>query len=439
MDFAKNEASESREVELRRPAFAEAFWFWLKLGCISFGGPAGQIAVMHQELVERRRWISEASFLHALNYCMLLPGPEAQQLATYAGWLLHGTLGGFVAGAFFVLPSMFLLWGLSLAYVGFGSVPWVAAVFYGLKPAVVGIIAAAVLRVGRKALKEKWMWFMAAAAFVALFVFKVPFPAVLLVAALAGWIASASKTDGGPDDAREAIPAGAEVSRPARPSFARSARVAAAGLLSWWLPVLALGLWLGPGHVLVRQALFFSKAAMLTFGGAYAVLPYVSQQAVELYSWLSPSQMLDGLAFAETTPGPLIMVLEFVGFLGAWNQPAPFTPFLAATLGALVSVWCTFAPCFLWIFLGAPYSEWLRGNRRLNGILSAITAAVVGVILNLAVWAAIPVFFPADKRVDGFSIGVAVLSLAAVSRWRWHVLPVVFTSAALGVLWKVVF
>jgi chromate transporter len=435
MDFAGNRTTGPREADLVKPAFREAFWFWLKLGCVSFGGPAGQIAIMHQELVERRRWMSEASFLHALNYCMLLPGPEAQQLATYAGWLLHGTPGGFVAGVFFVLPSMFLLWGLSLAYVEFGGLPWVASVFYGLKPAVVGIIAAAVLRVGRKALKERWMWVLAAAAFASLSVLKLPFPAVLLCAALTGWKALPAKRDG----ERDAVPAaGAGSGRAQRPSFARSVRVAAVGLLSWWLPVLGLGLWLGPGHVLVRQGLFFSKAAMLTFGGAYAVLPYVSQQAVELYGWLSPSQMLDGIAFAETTPGPLIMVLEFVGFLGAWNNPAPFTPVLAATFGAMVSVWCTFAPCFLWIFLGAPYVEWLRGNQLLNGILSAITAAVVGVILNLAVWAAVPVFFPEDKRVDGFSVGVALLSLAAVSRWRWHVVPVVFAAAALGVIWKAV-
>lgn len=438
MDFAERQKAGPHGLELQKPAFAEAFRFWLKLGCISFGGPAGQIAIMHQELVQRRRWISDSSFLHALNYCMLLPGPEAQQLATYIGWRLHGTLGGFVAGIFFVLPSMFLLWGLSLAYVSLGSVPWVVAVFYGLKPAVVGIIVAAVLRVGRKALKGSLMWVLAAGAFVALFVFKLPFPAVLLLAALTGWLCSFSKSGG-----NEAAPHGEatiEVAEtvPGLPSVARSLRVACVGLLSWWLPVLGLGVWLGPGHVLVRQGLFFSKAAMLTFGGAYAVLPYVSQQAVELYAWLSPSQMLDGLAFAETTPGPLIMVLEFVGFLGAWHQPAPFTPVFAATLGAMVSVWCTFAPCFLWIFLGAPYIEWLRRNRRLKEVLSSITAAVVGVILNLAVWSAVPVFFPADKHVDGFSIAVALLSLTAVSRWKWHVLSVVFTSAALGVLWKTV-
>ncbi len=433
--------------EPRHPSFTEAFWFWLKLGLISFGGPTGQIAIMHSELVEKKRWISEDRFLHALNFCMLLPGPEAQQLATYIGWLLHKTWGGVVAGGLFVLPSMLLLWALSLVYVRFGAVPWIAAVFYGLKPAVVAIVVSAVLRIGTKALKNRVMWLIAAAAFVAIFWFKTPFPALVLTAASIGflggrfWPALFSVQKGhaasGATVGTSILSDDASSPEHTLPSAKRSLKMAGSCLALWWLPVVLVGLWLGPAHALFQEALFFSKAAMVTFGGAYAVLPYVAQQAVESFGWLAAPQMLDGLALAETTPGPLIMVLEFVGFLGGWNHPGPLSPLISATLGALITVWCTFLPCFLWIFLGAPYIEQLRGNTRISTALSAVTAAVVGVILNLALWFAANVFFPESTRVDVFAIVVAAVALIGMIRWKWGTIPVVLATGALGILWKV--
>ncbi len=419
------------------PSFAEAFRFWLKLGFISFGGPAGQIAIMHQELVEHRRWISEERFLHALNYCMLLPGPEAQQLATYVGWLLHGTRGGIAAGALFVLPSAVILWALSWAYVTFGDLPWMAALLYGLKPAVLAIVAAAAIRIGGKVLKNGAMIALAACAFVALFVFKVPFPVIILGAGVAGWIG------GRVAPAKFAVlkeHAAAHSSGPApvpvRPSPWRSLRVVAIGLALWWAPVWALFAWLGAESTLVKQGLFFSKAALVTFGGAYAVLPYVSQQAVENYGWLQPGQMLDGLGLAETTPGPLIMVLQFVGFVGAWQHPGALPPLVAATLGAAITTWTTFVPCFLWIFLGAPYVEGLRNHVRLTAALSAITAAVVGVILNLAVWFGLHIVWLPPGRVDWFAAAFATVAFAGLVRWKWNVIPVVLGGALAGLVWR---
>ncbi len=422
------------------PTFAEAFRFWLKLGFISFGGPAGQIAIMHAELVEKKRWISEARFLHALNYCMLLPGPEAQQLAIYIGWLLHRTWGGIVAGALFVIPSAGILWALSYGYVAFGTVPWVAAIFYGLKPAVLAIVAAAVLRIGSKALKNSVLWAVAGLAFVAIFFFHTPFPAILIAAGFIGLIGGRIRRDKflvlpshGESALDDQVAAGAAV----RPSFARAVRVLATGLALWWLPVLLTGLWLGWDHAVFREGIFFSKAATVTFGGAYAVLPYVSQQAVEHYGWLSAGQMLDGLALAETTPGPLIMVLQFVGFLGGWNHPGALSPLLAATLGAGLTTWTTFLPCFLWIFLGAPHIEQLRGNENLTTALSAVTAAVVGVILNLAVWFGLHVLFPAPAQVDWFALGVSTVAFAGLVRWKWEVIPVVAGAGLAGLLFKI--
>ena len=421
------------------PSFAEAFRFWLKLGFISFGGPAGQIAIMHQELVERRRWISEERFLHALNYCMLLPGPEAQQLATYVGWLLHGTRGGIVAGALFVLPSALILWALSWAYVTFGSLPWMAALLYGLKPAVLAIVAAAAIRIGGKVLKNAAMNTLAAGAFIALFVFHVPFPVIVLGAGVAGWIG------GRVAPAKFAVLKGHGAVQPGRvapvrerPSLWRSLRVLAIGLALWWVPVWALFAWLGAESTLVRQGLFFSKAALVTFGGAYAVLPYVSQQAVEHYGWLQPGQMLDGLGLAETTPGPLIMVLQFVGFVGAWQHPGALPPLLAATLGAAITTWTTFLPCFLWIFLGAPYIEGLRDNVRLAAALSAITAAVVGVILNLAVWFGLHILWVPPGRVDWFAAAFAAVAFTGLVRWKWNVIAVVLAGALAGLVWRLV-
>jgi chromate transporter len=428
------------------PSFAEAFRFWLKLGFISFGGPTGQIAIMHEELVEKRRWISEGRFLHALNFCMLLPGPEAQQLAIYIGWLLHRTWGGIAAGALFVLPSMFILWGLSCAYVFYGSVPWVAAIFYGLKPAVVAIVAAAVIRIGRKALKNEVLWAIAGLAFVAIFFLRAPFPLIVFAAAIAGWIGgklfpAKFHIPLGHGSSGDAHVIGDAAAAHTAPSLRRAAKVIVVCLALWWTPVLAAGWWLGTEHALFRESVFFSKAAMLTFGGAYAVLPYVSQQAVETHGWLSAGQMLDGLALAETTPGPLIMVLQFVGFLGGWHQPGPLTPFAAATLGALLTTWTTFVPCFLWIFLGAPHIERLRGNARLTAALSAVTAAVVGVILNLAMWFALHVFFPEPRNlrgsgIDWFAAAICLAAFIGMTRWKWDLIPVVLGAGGIGLLWK---
>lgn len=426
------------------PSFGEAFRFWLKLGFISFGGPTGQIAIMHTELVEKKRWISESRFLHALNFCMLLPGPEAQQLAVYIGWLLHRTWGGIVAGALFVIPSMFILWGLSYIYVVYGNVPWIAAIFYGLKPAVLAIVAAAVIRIGRKALKNQVMWGIALLAFIAIYFLEVPFPALVISAIVIGAIGgkvwpqrfAVSSGHGGIADAGGQVLADdGDVALPQQPSFGRALWILAIGLAIWWGPLVLARVALGPEHTLWREGVFFSKAALVTFGGAYAVLPYVSQQAVETYHWLAPGQMLDGLGLAESTPGPLIMVLQFVGFLGGWNQPGNLAPFHAATLGALVTTWATFVPCFIWIFMGAPYIERLRGNKGLTAALSAVTAAVVGVVLNLAVWFGLHVLFPNDGRLDWFALAVATVAFAGMLRWKWDVIPVVLGSGVLGLIY----
>jgi chromate transporter len=433
----------------RHPSFREAFRFWLKLGFISFGGPTGQIAIMHAELVEKRKWISEARFLHALNYCMLLPGPEATQLATYIGWLLHKTWGGIVAGSLFVLPSVFILWVLSFVYVTFGKVPAVEAVFYGLKPAVLAIVAVAVIRIGKRVLKNEVMWALAGLAFVAIYFLKAPFPLILITAGVIGslggkWWPKKFLVVGSHDTKNEKS-SGAVLSDEAaapvhtRPSLGRAVKVCAVGLALWWTPVLAFGAWLGWGHTLFREGLFFSKAAMVTFGGAYAVLPYVGQQAVESYGWLDAGQMLDGLGLAETTPGPLIMVLQFVGFLGGWQHPGQLPPLAAATLGALITTWTTFVPCFLWIFLGAPHIEQMRGNQHLNATLSAVTAAVVGVILNLAVWFGLHVLQPAGKAVDIYAIAVALAAFVGMFKWKWDIIPLVFGAGLLGMIYKLIF
>ncbi len=428
----------------RHPTFAEAFRFWLKLGFISFGGPTGQIAIMHAELVEKKRWISEARFLHALNYCMLLPGPEAQQLATYVGWLLHKTPGGVVAGTLFVLPSVFILWALSYVYMAYGHVAWIADLFYGLKPAVLAIVAGAVLRIGNKALKNDVMWTLAGLAFVAIFFFKAPFPLIILAAGLVGFAGGkiwqskflVIKGHAAKAGADSSISDAGDVAEHTRPSLARAIKVVVVCLVLWWTPVLLLGVWLGWDGTLFKQGCFFSKAAMVTFGGAYAVLPYVSQQAVEHYGWLSAGQMLDGLGLAETTPGPLIMVLQFVGFLGGWHHPGTLPPLVAATLGAGITTWTTFVPCFLWIFLGAPHIEQLRGNVTLTTALSAITAAVVGVVLNLAVWFGLHVLFPAGGGADWFVVVVSLVAFMGMTKWKWGIIPAVIGAGVLGVVYR---
>ncbi|HYP18186.1 MAG TPA: chromate efflux transporter [Opitutus sp.] len=429
-------------MDQRHPSFAEALRFWLKLGFISFGGPAGQIAIMHTELVERKKWIGEQRFLHALNYCMLLPGPEATQLATYCGWLLHRTWGGIAAGVLFVLPSAVLLWALSYVYVAFGAVPWIAAIFYGLKPAVTAIVAVAVIRIGARALRSGPLWAVALTAFVAIFWFKVPFPLIVLSAAALGFVladwaplrAPATNAHGpAPGTVSSFVVDDAHAAAGhTKPSLGRALKVCAVSLALWWLPVVAAGGWQGWDGVLVREGVFFSKAAMVTFGGAYAVLPYVGQQAVETYGWLTAPQMLDGLGLAETTPGPLIMVVQFVGFLGGWNHAGAGSPLAMATLGAAITTWTTFVPCFLWIFLGAPHIEQLRGNVRLSSALSTVTASVVGVVLNLAVWFGLHVFLPERKGVDWFAVALAAAAFAAMQRWKVGVIPVVIGSGVIG-------
>ncbi|MCA9532106.1 MAG: chromate efflux transporter [Myxococcales bacterium] len=441
--------------------FGEAVRVWAKIGLLSFGGPAGQVALMHKELVERRKWVDEERFLHALNYCMLLPGPEAQQLATYIGWLLHKTRGGLAAGLLFVLPGFVAILGLSVLYAGFRELPAVDAVFFGLKAAVLAVVVEAVLRIGKRALKSRAMVAVAALAFVAIFFFDVPFPAVVLGAGTLGLVGSRVRPGAFPEPAKvvaggphhtviDRMAASGELGH-TQPSRARALRVVAVCGLLWAAPVVALALALGAESVFVQEGVFFSKAAVVTFGGAYAVLAYIAQRAVETYGWLQPGEMLDGLGLAETTPGPLIMVVQFVGFLGAYRHPGLLPPMLAGVLGSVVTVWVTFVPCFLWIFLGAPYIEALRGNRGLHAGLSAITAAVVGVILNLSLWFGLHVVFAqVDERHFGplrlfvpalgsLDAAAAVLAGGAMlAMLRFHVsLPKTLAAcAALGLVWK---
>jgi chromate transporter len=428
------------------PNFADALRFWLKLGFISFGGPTGQIAIMHTELVENKKWISETRFLHALNYCMLLPGPEAQQLAMYVGWLLHKTPGGIVAGALFVLPSVFILWGLSFVYVNYGKLDWIAALFYGLKPAVMAIVAFAVIRLGQKALKNEVMWILALSAFIGIFFFAIPFPLIILGAGAIGFTGGkiwpkkflVGANRGANNNGVQSVLSDEDESPlHTKPSLRRALKVGAICLTFWWLPVFVLGGWQGWNSTLFQQGIFFSKAAMVTFGGAYAVLPYVAQKAVADHHWLSAGQMLDGLGLAETTPGPLIMVLQFVGFLGAWNNPGNLSPLVAATLGAFITTWVTFVPCFLWIFLGAPHIEQLRGNKNLTSALSSITAAVVGVVLNLAMWFGLHILFPNDGVIDWFAVIVSAIAFIGMWRWNWNLIAVVLGSGLAGLVFKI--
>jgi chromate transporter len=439
----------------------EAFWTWMRVAALSFGGPAGQIAVMHRILVEEKRWVSEERFLHALNYCMLLPGPEAQQLATYIGWLMHRTLGGVVAGGLFVLPGILAIMALSYIYAGWGNVPIVAALFFGLKAAVLAIVVEAVVRIGRRALKNRMLVGLAAAAFVGIFFLGVPFPIIILIAAFVGFIAglggAAAFQGGGGHGASKASTVepvvdsllGEHLPEHARPTVLRSLQVSAVWLGLWLVPVATLLASVGSANVFSQIAVFFSKMAMVTFGGAYAVLAYVAQQAVEHYHWLKPGEMLDGLGMAETTPGPLIMVLQFVGFMAAFRDPGSLPPMLAGTLGGLLATWVTFTPCFLWIFLGAPFIERLRGNKALNAALSAITAAVVGVVLNLAIWFAIHAIFrqtipvrafpfafdaPNVLSVDPWALALAVAAAVAIFRFKAGMIQTLAASCAAGIV-----
>jgi chromate transporter len=429
-------------------SFAEAFRFWLKLGFISFGGPAGQIAIMHAELVERRRWISERRFLHALNYCMLLPGPEAQQLATYIGWLLHRTWGGIVAGALFVLPSLFILIALSWIYLRFGDVPVVAGIFYGIKPAVTALVLHAAYRIGTRALKNGWMRGISAAAFVAIFAFDTPFPAIVIAAGAIGWLGAQRWPEvfalgGGHGSAKVHYgPALIDDDTPtpghARFTRGRLARVLAIGLGLWALAMAALLATQGVHGTLTQMAWFFTKAALVTFGGAYAVLPYVYQGAVEHHQWLTGPQMIDGLALGESTPGPLIMVVAFVGFLGGWGEQVlgPEALFLGGALAATVVTFFTFLPSFVFILAGGPAVEATHGRLGFTAPLSAITAAVVGVIVNLALFFAYYVLWPQgfDGRFDFVSALIAVAAGVALFRYNVGVLPLLGACAAVGLV-----
>ena len=423
------------------PTFGQALHFWVKLGFISFGGPTGQIAIMQTELVDRRGWISQAHFLHALNFCMLLPGPEAMQLATYIGWLLHRTAGGLAAGLFFIIPSIFILLALSYVYAAFGTLPWIAALFYGLKPAVLAIVASATLRIGARALRHPLMYLVAAAAFSGLFFFHLPFPVIIAAAGGLGFIGGRWRPDLFAADAarsasRESSKETSGQPLHTRPSTWRAIRVILVALTFWVVPLVALKVWRGGGDVFFKEAVFFSKAAMVTFGGAYAVLPYVAQQAVEKYHWLSAVEMMDGLGLAETTPGPLIMVLQFVGFMAGWRQAGDLG-LAGAVLGGLTATYFTFMPCFLWIFLGAPYIEQTRTYRGLAGALGTITAAVVGVVLNLAVWFGLHVLWPPTGGVDWFALGLTTVSFVGLQRYRWGIVPVVTGAALLGLLYQI--
>ncbi len=425
------------------PTFTEALRFWWKLGWISFGGPAGQIAIMHKEIIERRRWMSEEHFLHALNFCMLLPGPEAQQLATYLGWRLHGARGGIAAGVLFVLPSMFILLGLSWLYMAGGDIAWVNGLFYGLTAAVIAIVVSAVKRIGSKALKSPSLWALAGLSFVAIFVFKINFVIIILSAALIGYVGGKlypKQFPAGKGHGKSGVKELPCVDLPPAPkaTVGRTLLVSAICLTLWWLPVLGVGLWLGWKGIHFQEGLFFSKAAMVTIGGAYAVLPYVAQMAVEKFGWLSQTQMMAGLGLAETTPGPLIMVLQFVGFIAAWQNPGDLSPLAAGTLGALVTTWVTFLPCFLFVFIGAPHVEGLRERPGLSTALTGITAAVVGVILNLAIWFAWHALAPTGGKFDYFVAVVAIGAWVAMERFKIGVIPTLGACAVLGMIWKLV-
>ncbi|MFN2452895.1 MAG: chromate efflux transporter [Pyrinomonadaceae bacterium] len=436
--------------------FGEAFRFWVKLGFISFGGPAGQIAIMHREVVERRRWLSEERFLHALNYCVLLPGPEAQQLAIYIGWLLHRTPGGIVAGAFFVIPSIFVLLALSYVYAAYGNVPAIAGVLAGFKPVVVAIVVEAVLKIGGRALKRRVHFLIAAVAFVALYFLRIPFPLIVLAAGVTGLIgarlfpplftaepAKPVNSDGNGSSNRHdksaetplAIDDAAPPLPHTIPSRARFIRTVAIGLLLWALPFAALVAWRGWGSLHAQEYRFFTQAALVTFGGAYAVLAYVTQVMAESYKWITHTQALDGLALAETTPGPLIMVLQFVGFMAAWNHAQGMAQTASAVTGALVATYTTFLPCFIFIFLGAPYVEKLRGNRHLTSALSGVTAAVVGVILNLALVFGAAVIWPQGLSggVEWAATLMTVAAFVALYKFKMDVLLIVLAGGATGI------
>jgi chromate transporter len=432
-----------------KPTFSEFFATWLKIGCINFGGPAGQIAMMHRIVVDEKKWIDEARFLHALNFCMLLPGPEATKLATYIGWLLHGVSGGLTAGILFVLPGALVMLGLSLFYALGRGLSLVEGALFGIKAAVLVIVVEALVRIGKRALKTALLLGLAAGAFIGIFFLALPFPLIVVAAALAGFFVAQSSptalglgTEAGPTD-------------PPAPDRWRQAVIASVvGLIVWWTPVALAVVLFGPSHVLASIGAFFSKLAVVSFGGAYALLAYMAQQAVENYNWMTAAEMVDGLGLAETTPGPLILVTQFVGFLAAFRDAPPFSPVVAGILGAAMTTWVTFTPSMLWIFIGAPFIEQLRANQRLSGALAAITAAVVGVILNLTVWFALHVLFGQVTEqttgwlrwysFDPLALDLKAAALAIIAGLLAFVLhrgliEVVVVMAALGIATRLVF
>ena len=440
--------------------FSEAVRVWVRVAVNSFGGPAGQIAVMHKLLVEEKRWVSETRFLHAMNYCMLLPGPEAQQLATYIGWLLHKTKGGLVAGLLFILPGFLSILALSVVYARYSSTGFVEALFFGLKAAVLALVVEAVIRIGRRVLKNWAMLLIAVLAFVAIFFFTLPFPLIVLAAGLTGLLGGRVAPElfyvvkGRPvgEDAEAGFVITDAVASHTPPSWGYALRTSALWLFVWLAPLLVIVLTLGTESVFAQIALFFSQAAVVTFGGAYSVLAFIAQQAVEVYGWLRPGEMLDGLGMAETTPGPLVQVTQFVGFMGAYRQSG-LEPLYAGILGSILTTWMTFAPCFFFIFLGAPFIEHLRGNRSLTAALSAITAAVVGVILNLAVWFGVHTVFSTvtDARFGGLRLlipewetfNLVVLLIAAgafvaLFRFKTGMIPTLMVSAGVGLVYRLI-
>jgi chromate transporter len=452
------------ELVHRRVSFAEAFRFWVKLGFVSFGGPAGQIAIMHRELVVQRRWLSEERFMHALNYCMLLPGPEAQQLATYIGWLLHRTLGGIIAGAFFVIPSIFILLALSYMYAAYGNLPAVAGILAGFKPVVVAIVVDAIFRIGNRALRGPGYFLIAGAAFIAIYLLHIPFPVIVLVAGIVGFSGARALPDlfaprsaggigaferrpeaeggeTGPGFTPTVIDDQAPAPAHTLPSGRRALKVLAIGLALWMLPFLALIGWRGWDSLHVQEYRFFTQAALVTFGGAYSVLAYVTQAAVGSYGWISHAQAIDGLALAETTPGPLIMVLQFVGFMAGWNNPGRMSQTASAITGALVTTYATFLPCFIFIFLGAPYLELVRGNKSLTSALSSVTAAVVGVVFNLALVFGMAVIWPQGLQgeTNWFAVVLSVAAFIALYRRKIDVLWVVLAGGVIGLVRVVLF
>lgn len=439
------------------PSFSEALRVWFKVAINSFGGPAGQIAVMHKYIVEDKKWLGENRFLHALNYCMLLPGPEAQQLATYIGWLLHKTRGGIVAGALFVLPGFLSILVLSIVYALWKDVGLVQGIFYGIKPAVLAIVVGAVIKIGKKALKNEVMVGMAVLAFIAIFFFKISFPCIVLAAGLIGfvggkvWAAKFLVIKGHADVTGSEEGLIDRLIQPIKPSLSGTFKTAAFWLALWMLPIAALALTLGLDNIFTKQSLFFSQSALVTFGGAYSVLAYISQQAVETYHWLLPGEMLDGLGMAETTPGPLIQVVQFVGFMGAFRNSGALDPVLAGVLASVLVTWVTYLPSFLFIFTGAPYIEQLRGNKNLTTALSGITAAVVGVILNLGIWFSIHTLFaevgemnfgslhiplPIWVTVDWGAVFITMAALFIYFKLKWDMLKTIGVCIALGLVLK---